>query len=294
MKNNIKTIKEKNKGIILITCSALCFSLMSLMVKLSGDVPSIQKTFFRNSVSLVIAFALILAHKESFFGKKENQPYLLGRSIFGTLGIVANYYAIDNLVLSDASMLNKLSPFVVIILSYIFLKEKIKPVQLFALIFAFLGTLLIIKPGFNSNVLPSLIGFSSALLAGSAYTFVRFLGGREKYYTIVFYFSFVSIVSLLPFLILSYKPMTLDQLLYLLAAGIFASLAQFALTLAYKYAPASEISVFDYSQILFSAILGILFLNEIPDLYSFMGYLLIIGAYLGVFIYNYRRNKTAS
>ena len=88
--------------------------------------------------------------------------------------------------------------------------------------------------------------------------------------------------------------MTLDQLLYLLAAGIFASLAQFALTLAYKYAPASEISVFDYSQILFSAILGILFLNEIPDLYSFMGYLLIICAYLGVFIYNYRRNKTAS
>ena len=292
MKNNIKNLKEKNRGIILITCSALCFSLMSLMVKLSGDVPSIQKTFFRNSVSLVIAFILILVHKESFFGKKENQPYLLARSIFGTLGIVANYYAIDNLVLSDASMLNKLSPFVVIILSFIFLKEKIKPVQLIALIFAFLGTLFIIKPGFNSNVIPSMIGLSSALLAGSAYTFVRFLGGREKYYTIVFYFSFVSIVSLLPFLIVGYKPMSLQQLFYLLAAGLFASMAQFTLTLAYKYAPASEISVFDYSQILFSALLGIIFLKEIPDIYSFIGYFIIIGSYIGVFIYNYRHRKS--
>ncbi len=287
----MNNITAKNKGILFITISALSFSVMALFVKLSGDIPSIEKTFFRNLVSLIVAFILIVFHKESFFGKKENQKYLLARSILGTLGIVANFYAIDNLVLSDSTMLNKLSPFFVIIFSYLFLKEKIKPTQVIALIIAFIGTLFIIKPGFSSNIMPSLIGLSSAVFAGSAYTFVRFLGGREKYYTIVFYFSFVSIVSLLPFMIAIYKPLTLYQFACLLGAGAFASIAQFSLTIAYKYAPASDISIFDYSQIIFSALLSIIILKEIPDASSILGYLLIISAYGGIFIYNYRKGK---
>ena len=287
----MNNITAKNKGILYITISAISFSVMALFVKLSGDIPSIEKTFFRNLVSLIVAFILIVFHKESFFGKKENQKYLLARSILGTLGIVANFYAIDNLVLSDSTMLNKLSPFFVIIFSYLFLKEKIKPTQVIALIIAFIGTLFIIKPGFSSNIMPSLIGLSSAVFAGSAYTFVRFLGGREKYYTIVFYFSFVSIVSLLPFMIAIYKPLTLYQFACLLGAGAFASIAQFSLTIAYKYAPASDISIFDYSQIIFSALLSIIILKEIPDASSILGYLLIISAYGGIFIYNYRKGK---
>src|SRR5690625_7805527 len=75
------------------------FSIMTLFVKLSGDLPSIQKTFFRNFVSAIIAFIFVIYNKESLFGKKENQLVLLGRSIFGTLGIIFLFYAIDHLVM---------------------------------------------------------------------------------------------------------------------------------------------------------------------------------------------------
>lgn len=279
-------MNNKTKGIIYIIISAFGFATMGIFVKLSGDIPSIEKTFFRNIVSLVFAFVLTLINKESFFGKRENQKYLLGRSILGTIGIVASFYAIDNLVLSDSAMLNKLSPFFVIIFSLIFLKEKIKTSQVIALILAFLGSLFIIKPGFSSNTFPSLIGLASAVFAGGAYTFVRFLGNREKYYTIVFYFSFVSIITLLPFMIFVYKPLTLTQLLYLMGAGTFASIAQFSLTAAYKYAPASEISIYDYTQILFAALFGLFIFNEIPDQWSIIGYTLIISASIGIFLYN--------
>ncbi len=287
-------MNSKSKGILFISISALSFAVMALFVKLSGDLPSIEKTFFRNLVSLFVAFILTLKNKESFFGKRENQKYLLLRSIFGTIGIVANFYAIDHLVLSDASMLNKLSPFVVIICSYIFLKEKISLTQIFALLIAFCGSLFIIKPGFSSEIIPSLIGLSSAIFAGAAYTLVRFLGNKEKYYTIVFYFSFISIVILLPFLVFNYVPLNIRQFAMLMGAGIFASIAQFSLTIAYKYAPAREISVFDYSQIIFSALLGFLILGETPDKWSLFGYFLIISAYLGIFIYNIYSNKRIS
>lgn len=107
-----------------IIASALGFAMMSAFVKLAGDLPSFQKVFFRNLVSAIIAFWLIMKHKGSLTGKKENLKVLLYRSIFGTLGVIFNYYAIDKLMLSDANMLNKMSPFLVVIFCAIALKEK--------------------------------------------------------------------------------------------------------------------------------------------------------------------------
>ena len=101
-------MSNRNKGIILLLLSAFGFSLMAAFVKLSGDVPTIQKTFFRNIVSAFIAFGFVRYHKERLFGKKENQKLLLLRSALGAVGIVLFFYAIDHLVLSDADMLNKL------------------------------------------------------------------------------------------------------------------------------------------------------------------------------------------
>ncbi|MBS5953151.1 MAG: DMT family transporter [Paraclostridium bifermentans] len=260
--------------------------MMSAFIKLSGDLPSIQKTFFRNLVSCIIAFSLILKYKESAFGSKENRKILILRSIFGTLGIILNFYAIDRLVLSDANMLNKLSPFFVIIFSAIFLKEKIKSNQAIAVIIAFIGALFIIKPTLNFDIIPYVAGILGAIFAAAAYTCLRVLGGKEKFYTVVFFFSLFSTVSIFPFAIMSYKSMTIIQFVYLVLGGVFASIGQFGVTLAYKYAPAKEISIFDYSNIIFSAIISIVVFNVIPDKYSFIGYIIIFSASYYMFLNN--------
>ena len=289
--DKFKNISDRNKGIMFIILSAFGFAIMSAFIKLSGDLPSFQKTFFRNLVSCIIAFLLILNHKESFFGKKENQKILILRSIFGTLGIILNYYAIDKLVLSDANMLNKLSPFFVIIFCAIFLKEKIKPNQAIAVGVAFVGALFIIKPSFNFDMIPSTAGIMGAIFAAAAYTCLRVLGSKEKFYTVVFYFSLFSTISILPFTIVVYKSMTITQLIYLILAGVFASIGQFGITLAYKYAPAKEISIFDYSNIIFSAIISIVVFSAIPDIFSIIGYIIIFGASYYMFLYNKKLNK---
>lgn len=183
-------MSNRIKGILLIILSAFGFAMMSAFVKLSGDLPSMQKAFFRNIVSFIIALGMILYHKESFFGRRENQKLLLMRSTLGTLGVILNFYAIDHLILSDANMLNKLSPFFVILFCAIFLKEKLQLKHIAIIAVGFLGSLLIIKPAFNVDVIPYIAGLLSAIFAGSAYTCVRAIGNREKHYTIVFYFSF--------------------------------------------------------------------------------------------------------
>ena len=284
-------LSNRTKGIIFIIASAFGFAMMSAFVKLAGDLPSFQKTFFRNLVSCIIAAIFIIKNKESFFGKKDSQKILILRSIFGTIGIVLNFYAIDKLVLSDANMLNKLSPFFVIIFSALFLKEKINIKQSIAIIIAFLGALFIIKPTFNLDIIPSLLGVLGAICAAAAYTCLRVLGGKEKHYTVVFYFSLFSTIVIFPFMIVVYKSMTMIQLVYLILAGIFASIGQFGVTLAYKYAPSKEISIFDYSNIIFSAIISLVIFGVLPDDLSVIGYLIIFGASFYMFLYNKKLDK---
>ncbi len=283
------SMSKKTKGICFIILSAFCFALMNLFVRLSGDLPSIQKSFFRNAVAFVFALIVLLQSKDKFKFKRSNLPDLFARAIFGTVGILCNYYAVDHLVLSDASMLNKLSPFFAVIISYFYLKEKVTPFQISAVTIAFIGALFIIKPGFSSmtQVGPALIGALGGLGAGAAYTMVRKLSlNGERGPFIVFFFSAFSCLVCLPYLLFAYHPMTLSQFVLLLLAGLSAAGGQFSITAAYANAPAREISVFDYSQIIFAALLGYFFLNQTPDILSVVGYLIICGTSVAMFFYN--------
>lgn len=282
----ISSLGNRTKGVIYIIMSAFGFAIMSAFVKLAGDLPSFQKSFFRNIVAVLVALITIIRYRGKLFGSLENQKILLLRSTFGTLGILFNYYAIDRLVLSDANMLNKLSPFFVIIFSALFLSEKINFKQTISIIIAFVGAIFIIRPSMNFEVFPALVGLLGAISAAAAYTCVRAIGNKEQPYTIVFYFSFFSSVVLLPFVIIYYVPMSFIQLVYLLLAGVFASIGQFGVTLAYRYAPAKEISIFDYTNILFSALISIFVFGTFPDGFSFIGYIIIFAAALYMFIYN--------
>lgn len=286
-------IGRKTQGIIYIIVAAFGFSVMSLFVKLSGDLPAFQKAFFRNFIALIFITAMMLREKIGFLPKKSNIPALLGRSLFGTLGLLCNFYALGQLNLSDANMLNKLSPFFAIIFSVFLLKEKPNVIQLLGVTAAFTGSVLIIKPGFeNPRVIPAIAGVLGGMGAGAAYTFVRKLGENgENSKRIVFYFSAFSCLFCVPFMIAEYEPMTAVQTLFLVLAGTFACVGQLGITKAYLCAPAKEISVYDYTQVVFAAILGFFVFGDLPDLLSVGGYILICGAGIAMFFYNRRAEK---
>lgn len=286
-------MNQKTKGVICIICSAFCFSMMNVFVRLSGDIPSIEKSFFRNLVAALFALIILVKNNESFHWNPGNFKYLLLRSVTGTIGILGNFYAVDHLVMADATMLNKMSPFFGVIFSALFLKEKCKPAQGLAVFFAFIGSLFIVKPTFsNTDLFASLIGFAGGVAAGAAYTTVRYLGLRgEPGPRIVFFFSAFSCLSVVPYLIVDYHPLSVTQLLLLLMAGLCAAGGQFSITAAYRYAPAREISIYDYSQILFGAVTGYLIFNQIPDGYSIIGYIIILGMALMMFLYNNRQHR---
>jgi drug/metabolite transporter (DMT)-like permease len=186
-------MKQENyiRGMIMIILSAFFFACMNVSVRLAGDLPSVQKSFFRNLVAAFFAAIILIKNHTAPKVEKTQWGSLFLRCAFGTLGILCNFYAIDHLLVADASILNKLSPFFAIIFSFLLLKEKIKPAQAMCVILAFVGCLFVVKPGFeNAHLIPALIGVCGGLGAGIAYTMVRKMGTHGvKGPVIVFYFS---------------------------------------------------------------------------------------------------------
>lgn len=268
---------DKTKGIIYIIISAFFFALMGLFVKLSGDLPIIQKSFFRNAVAMIFALVIILKNRIFELPKGKNVKYLLIRSVAGTLGILCNFYAVSKINLADASMLNKLSPFFAVVFSIFILKERANWKQFLAVSLAFVGALFVMKPTFSFDGLPAFLGFLGGLGAGLAYAYVRKLTQNGfKGPLVIFYFSMFSCVVILPWLIFDFQPMSSLQWLYLILAGLSASGGQFFITTAYSKAPAKEISVYDYSQIIFTTLLSLVIFGDLPDALSFIGYGIII------------------
>ena len=282
-------MSNKTKAVFCMLISALGFTFMSVTVKYVTGIPLFEKVFFRNLISLGVAFFMLRKSSAPMFGRRENQLALLARSIFGLAGVVLNFYAIASLTLADSSMLGKLSPIFVTIMACIFLKEKIDNKQILSIIITFLGALLVIKPEFSLEMLPSLSGIMSAASAGVAYTLLRYLKDKESPDTIIFYFSLISVVFTAPFALAEYVQPTFTQLGLLLATGVFASVGQFGITYAYKFAKATEVSIYNYSAIVFGIILGFIFFGEIPDTLSLLGGAIIIAVAFYIFKHNQKK-----
>ncbi|MBD9061067.1 MAG: DMT family transporter [Ruminococcaceae bacterium] len=284
--------RKLRRAVLFLIASAFFFALMNMFVRLSGNIPTFEKTFFRNFFALFIASGAMIKNRCSVIPPKGARLDVICRSVFGYAGVICNFYAIDRLDLSDASLLNKMSPFFAIVFSTFLLKEKANKVQWGIILMAFAGALFVIKPTFaNAALFPSVAGFCGGMCAGAAYTFVRRATNKGvKGFYIVFFFSAFSTLAALPLTITQFVMPSWQQLLMLVGAGVSAAIAQFCITTAYSYAPAKEVSIYDYSQIIFAALLGFIVFGQVPDILSFVGYIIIIAAAFIMFRYNNRHH----
>jgi len=280
-------MNDKVKGILHILLAALCFSLMTLFLKLAGDLPTMEKAFFRNVVAAGMSAVILAKSKEGFRIYKPTFKYVALRCMFGTAGLIANFWAIDRLGLADSNILNKMSPFFAMIMSIYILGEKPDRVEWITIVVAFIGAVFVVKPSAGIASLPAFVGLFGGFGAGTAYSCLRrATNGGERGPVVVFCFSMFSTLVATPFLIFGFVPMTAKQFILMLLAGVSAMGGQMNITAAYTYAPAKEISVFDYAQVLFAALWGIIFFSELPDIYSLIGYVTIIGTAVFKWYYN--------
>ena len=277
----------KQRGILLMLLSALLFSAMQVIINITGDrVPLMEQVFFRNLVSLIISFIIIHRNGLSMFGEMKYQPFLFMRSGFGFLGLISLFYAASRASQADVTILSKLSPFLITLLAFVFLKEKIAKIQIPALLIAFSGAFLVANPAFHSNVFPLFLAFLCAIFSSITYTLLAYFKDKVNALTVIMHFSTFSTIFSLPFFIMDFSMPSPSDFLLLLLMGVFGGFGQIALTYAYRMAPASEVSIYNYSGILFSMLLGYVVLGETVSYTSLMGGALVVLASLLTYRYS--------
>ena len=275
----------RTKGIFAITASAFGFALMAAFVRLSDDfgtpISSFQKSFFRNIVALAIALIVFVRQRHAAHALPGRAfLILLLRSVLGTCGIFANFYALGLIPIAEGQTLNKTAPFFTVAFAWLFLGEKASVRQIGTLAIAFVGVILVAKPGFAGAAgFPLAIGLLSGVCAGAAYTCVRALKRHavDSAFIVVFFSAFSCLASV-PFMVAHFDPMTWSQVVILFGAGVGGAIGQLGITAAYGYAAPRDIAVYDYSNIVFTAALGLMLFGQIPDVWSILGFVLIVAA----------------
>jgi drug/metabolite transporter (DMT)-like permease len=163
------------------------------------------------------------------------------------------------------------------IFAVIFLKEGFTKPKLISLLVAIAGVLIIMRPTGAFNPLYGLLALTAAIAAGGAYTVIRMLKDYDHPLVIIFYFCLYSVIITLPLAIKSGIHLTsLKDLGILTLIGLFAVIAQTFMTFAYRHAPASELAIYSYMNIVFSTIIGVVLFKESISLMNLSGIALII------------------
>jgi drug/metabolite transporter (DMT)-like permease len=271
-------ILNDNKAKLLMIISSLLFAIMASFVKVSSHTVAI-KALFRQIISCICVIHIIFLYNIRIIPLKKNRIKLLLRCLFGSVGIYLYFYSIDNLLLANASMLTRLSPFFVTLFAFLLLKESINRLNWLIFIPMVIGCVFIIKPNSNLFHLASIFAVLSAISGALAYTMIKSIGRDESAYTIIFWFTLIS--SILYSLIAGKQLLRLNNIEYLnlIMIGIFGVLGQIGLTLSYQLSKASNVAPYSYFYIIFSGLMGYHIWNEIPDILSIFGYGLIIISY---------------
>lgn len=282
---------NERQGMIAMIIASTSFAFMSLMVKLSGGrIPLFEQVFSRNFVMIFFAIWQLRKEQISFKVDAPHRLALFMRSFLGFLSVVAIFYASNHLYLADAMILQKLNPFFVILAAVLFLGERLSAARVATILAGFAGAAIVIDPRGSFDLFPALAGIGSALLAGGAYVLIRHLAGKVPGIVIIFWFCLFSLVAAAPLMAMDFVVPTPRELVYLILIGIFAAIGQYFVTKAFQISQASAVTLFDYTGVIISPILGYLVFAETLKPSTLIGTVVILTS--GILAARLKDNRT--
>lgn len=274
-------------GIRYMAAGAFFFSLMSLLVKVAGQrLPSQEVVLVRAVITLVLSYWAVRRAGVPLWG--NDRRLLVTRGLVGFVGLSGFYFAVVNLPLAEATVIQYTNPVFAALIAVRVLGEPLRMRELLWVLVSLVGVVVVTRPGFLPwgvaggpvNTLAVAVGLVGALGSGAAYVAVRKLRATEHPMVIVFYFALVSVVASLPLGLFNAILPPPREWLILLGVGVMTQLGQVCITKGLHLETAGRATGVGYLQIVFATLWGILFFAELPDLGTVLGTALIIGGTL--------------
>ena len=275
------------KAIMLALIASFCAVLMSVFLKLAQEDSNVFTIgFLRFFFGLLLITPIIIQSNFKIYNTKNFKLHIL-RCIINVPMMIFGFAALTYIPLEQIKAIGFLSPILVVILSVIFLGERIYLIRTFSLILGFIGTLIILRPGFIEINIGVYMVLASALLWSCVIIITKFMSKNDSAMTILtFQYTFVTLFTL-PLAIIYWNTPSFISLLYTLLAAIVGTVLHLCINNAYKLSDLSIIQPVWFTQLVFASFLGFIIFGSLPDFFTWIGAILV---FISVLIITYREN----
>ena len=258
-------------GVAWMLLTTLFFLSLDAVAKhLVSSYPVIQVVWGRFLFHLILA-AMILGPRLGFFVRSASLPLQIVRSILLLATTVLFFFGVRLLPLAEASAIMFTSPILLSILAIPFLGEKVGPYRWAAIFVAFLGALVVVRPG------TGVMGVGALFLLGCSFCnafyqlITRKLRGPDEARTTLLYTALTGTVGASLAVPLVWTPIAAGDWPLFAALGVFGCLGHFTLIKAFQSAPATVVAPFSYASIIWAILYGFLFFGDLPDIWTLVG-----------------------
>ncbi|MEK9813276.1 MAG: DMT family transporter [Paracoccaceae bacterium] len=265
-------------GILWMVLTGLLFLGVTVLVKILGPrVPAPEAAFLRYLLGLVLLIPML---KTSLKDKLDSVLWFnfIARGIFHTLAVVLWFFAMTQIPIAEVTAMNYLSPVYVALGAVLFLKEKMAIRRVLAVIFALVGALVILRPGFREVSVGHVAMMGTAIFFAGSYLFAKHLTNRVSAETVVIMLSILVTIGLFPLAYIVWVPPRVDELMILFGVAVLATLGHYTMTKAFMAAPVTVTQPVTFLQLIWAISVGALFFNENIDPFVIAGGIIIVSS----------------
>jgi drug/metabolite transporter (DMT)-like permease len=285
--------RQRLAGIALMCGAVACFACLDSSAKfLSRDMSVVQVVWARYAGAFVLAFVLSNPLSHPGLVRTTRPALQVGRSIALLASSFLNFLALRYLQLDQALAITFSTPFLVAVLAGPILDEWVGVRRWAAIGVGFLGVLVVARPGFGSVHPAALFSLAAAFTLAFYNVTTRLLARTDSSETTLFYSNFVGFIATTPMLPWVWTPPSgaLDIVL-MINVGVFGAIGHYLLIVAHRLTPASVLSPFMYTQLLWAGTLGYFVFHDVPNQWTLIGAGIVVGS--GLYLLHRERIRSS-
>ena len=276
-------MKATSLPILLMIGAVFCFASMDATAKyLMKEIGPAQTIWARYTVQAVIVTVLILP-KINVYGRTNYPKLQFLRSVALMMATTLFFFAFSRLGLAEASAIFNISPVLITLGAFLFLREQIGPRRVIGILVSLLGALIIIRPGSGVFTIYAILPLGAAIFYSIYSLATRFVGTDESPWTSLFYSAIFGAICYSIYIVFHWNPMSNNALLLTIIIGLFGTAGHICLIRALTLGEASLLAPFIYTNLLFTTIWGVVLFGNFPDFWTIVGALIIIAA--GIYVW---------
>ena len=276
-------MKATSLPILLMIGAVFCFASMDATAKyLMKEIGPAQTIWARYTVQAVIVTVLILP-KINVYGRTNYPKLQFLRSVALMMATTLFFFAFSRLGLAEASAIFNISPVLITLGAFLFLREQIGPRRLIGIIVSLLGAIIIIRPGTGVFSIYALLPLGAAIFYSTYSLATRFVGTDESPWTSLFYSAIFGAICYSIYIAFYWNPMSNNAILLTIIIGLFGTAGHICLIRALTLGEASLVAPFIYTNLLFTTTWGLVLFGNLPDFWTIVGALIIVAA--GIYVW---------